>query len=657
MARSDCVLQTTMHFHLPAKKQSKHRHLHLVTALLALLCNSNVTSFQVYPTLLSIRNNNPITWSSSFSTGLFAKPKLPKKKKNKEYSADSKNETIALSSVGKAVNESPGQNIPDIMSNAASQNVLAIDPSTIKVIPFSELSEETSAVLGGAYSGTDVPLPPESNNSQFGFVNMFRGSANYIANHRNTIIVYHIPGELLSWEGFEDLMDDIALTWLLGMKPVIVVGCRKQIDQRFEESDDEDEKHSELSPDGRSVIQGPDSVHTEASVRITDIDTLRIVKEEAGFVRFEVERLLGRSLHRHGIVDERAIRDGNVVSGNFYSAQPYGVIDGIDFKFTGFPRKVETEKIKQVLDAHDVVLLTSLGASPSGEMFNVSTEHLASFVAGSLGASKVVFFTTYGSAFIETDNKKLVQNLRVSDARNVLKYNHVTVNNAKGFSSFEHNSHMSEETKEAFVKLGWCVSSLERGVKRAHIISPINGALLQELYTRDGGGTLISRDIYEGIRVADVQDVQGIFELIEPLVEAGTLVPRPMNVLERDIKSYFVFTRDNLIVACAQMKLFEDGFSEIGCLVVRKEYRTQGRGDAMLGYLERLSVQVGCSKVFVLSTQTMEWFVERGFKRATVSDLPPSRQEIYNHKRKSKIYMKKIDGDRDLDAAELWWNR
>jgi len=660
-----------MHFHLASQltQQSNHRYSYLTTILLLLFSIQDALPFQANTSFLSPHKRKaesspslPFTFSSDLatttsnrSTRLFAKPKLAKKKR-KEFNLDSKNETIALSSVGKALNESPGQNIPDIMSSAASQNVLAIDPSTIKVIPFSELSEETSAVLGGAYSGTDVPLPPESNNSQFGFVNMFRGSANYIANHRNTIIVYHIPGELLSWEGFEDLMDDIALTWLLGMKPVIVVGCRKQIDQRFEESDDEEEL-SELSPDGRSVIQGHDNVHTEASVRITDIDTLRIVKEEAGFVRFEVERLLGRSLHRHGIVDERAIRDGNVVSGNFYSAQPYGVIDGIDFKFTGFPRKVETEKIKQVLDAHDVVLLTSLGASPSGEMFNVSTEHLASYVAGALGASKVVFFTTYGSAFIETENKKLVQNLRVSDARNVLKYNHVTVNNAKGFSSFEHNAHMSEETKEAFVKLGWCVASLERGVKRAHIISPINGALLQELYTRDGGGTLISRDIYEGIRVADVQDVQGIFELIEPLVEAGTLVPRPMNVLERDIKSYFVFTRDNLIVACAQMKLFEDGFSEIGCLVVRKEYRTQGRGDAMLGYLERLSLQVGCSKVFVLSTQTMEWFVERGFKRATVADLPQSRQEVYNHKRKSKIYMKKIDGDRDLDAAELWWNR
>lgn len=334
-----------------------------------------------------------------------------------------------------------------------------------------------------------------------------------------------------------------------------------------------------------------------------------------------------------------------------------GVIDGVDYYFTGFPRKVETKKITQVLDAHDVVLLTSLGTSPSGEIFNVNTEHLASYIAGSLEASKVVFFTVQGSAFIENENNKLVQNLRVSDARNVLKHNDITMNKSKGFSSFKPDSNMSSEAREAFVKLGWCVSSLERGVKRAHIISPINGALLQELYTRDGSGTLISRDIYEGIRIANVGDVAGIYDLIEPLVSAGTLVPRSKSVLENEISSYYVFTRDNLIVACAQIKPFEMGYAEIGCLVVKKEYRSQGRGDAMLGYLERLSLRVGCTNVFVLSTQTMEWFVERGFKEVPVGDLPPSRQANYNRKRKSKIYMKKIKNVRDLDTAELWWNR
>lgn len=543
--------------------------------------------------------------------------------------------------------------VPVLMTLSASESVLAIDPSTIEVIPFAKLSEEGS-VLGGAYSGSKYQIPAQ--NSQYDFVNMFRGSANYIANHRNTVIVFHIPGELLAWDGFSDLMDDIALCWLLGMKPVIVAGCRSQVNQRILLERGEECDISSLVTDGKS-IECEDGVARFDSVRITDEDTLRIVKEEAGYIRFEIERQLGRSLHRHGAIDSEALKDGNVVSGNFYSAQPYGVIDGVDFKYTGFPRKVEAQKVQQVLDAHDVVLLTSLGASPSGELFNVNTEHLASYVAGALKASKVVFFTVHGSAFIENQNKKLVQNLRVSDARNVLKYNNVTVNNSKGFSIFDHHNELTPTTKEAFVKLGWCVASLDLGVKRAHIISPINGALLQELYTRDGSGTLISRDIYEGIRVANVGDVAGIYDLIEPLVSAGTLVPRPKNVLENDIKSYYVFTRDNLIVACAQIKLFEMGYAEIGCLVVKKEYRAQGRGDAMLGYLERLSVQVGCTNVFVLSTQTMEWFIERGFKEVPVDALPPTRQAVYNYRRKSKIYMKTIQSERELDSSELWWNR
>lgn len=573
------------------------------------------------------------------------------------------NETISISrNKGRTAYsiEDDDSTILSQMLADASESVLAIDPSTIEIIPFSKLSEE-GMVLGGAYSGKDFDRNPPLKSvlnytSSFNFVNMFRGSASYIASHRNTIIVFHIPGDLLIWDGFSDLMDDISLCWLLGMKAVVVIGCSKQVDLRLEK-DRENCEASYLTPEGKNVKCGGEVIRYN-SIRVTDLRTLRIVKEEAGYVRFEVERLLGRSLYRHGLMDEDS-KDGNIVSGNFYSAQPFGVIDGLDFKFTGFPRKVETDKIKQVLDSHDVVLMTSLGTSPSGEIFNVNTEHLACFVAGSLKAEKVVFFTTNEIAFREKYKRKMVQNLRVSDARHLLSYNNVTINKSKGFTYFDHGvgACLSVGTKEALVKLGWCVSSLERGVRRAHIISPINGALLQELYTRDGSGTLISRDIYEGIRVANIGDISGIYELIEPLVSAGTLVPRPKNVLEKDISTYYVFTRDNLIVACAQIKLFERGFAEIGCLVVKKEYRSQGRGDAMLGYLERLSVQVGCPNVFVLSTQTMEWFVEREFIQASVDDLPPSRVAAYNHDRKSKIYMKRIKDDRELDASELWWDR
>eukprot|EP00559_Dactyliosolen_fragilissimus_P005387 CAMPEP_0184867584 /NCGR_PEP_ID=MMETSP0580-20130426/27144_1 /TAXON_ID=1118495 /ORGANISM="Dactyliosolen fragilissimus" /LENGTH=723 /DNA_ID=CAMNT_0027367963 /DNA_START=105 /DNA_END=2273 /DNA_ORIENTATION=+ len=549
------------------------------------------------------------------------------------------NDTIAINNVGQAIVENE-----KVLSEVEDRSILAIDPSTVEIV---STPKDDSSKL--------------NNNLLSSFVTMFRGSANYIANHRNTVAVYHIPGKLLEWEGFSDLMDDIALTWLLGMKLVIVVGCRQQIDDRLIENSSEENAPNH----GKNADPLSKGLKKHDGIRLTDIDTLRVVKEEAGYVRFEVERQLARSLRMHGVNSSTSgHQDGNVVSGNFYSAQPYGVINGIDYMYTGFPRRIEVDKIQQVLDGHDVVLLTALGASPSGEIFNVNSEFLAANTAGYLGASKVIYFTEHEFTFLSktasnnsassstTTSTKLIQNLRLSDARNLLRYYNVKMHK-KGFATIE-DTQLSPAVTEALLKVGWATSALEQGVKRAHIIAPSNGALLQELYTRDGSGTLISRDLYEGIRNADVNDVAGIFDLIEPLILTGTLVNRPKNVLEKDVSSYYVYTRDNLIVACAQLKIFENGFAEIGCLVVSKEYRSQGRGDAMLGYLERLSVRCGCSTVFVLSTQTMEWFVERGFKEVGVNELPPSRKAVYNAERKSKIYMKTFKDDRDLDAAELW---
>jgi amino-acid N-acetyltransferase len=543
------------------------------------------------------------------------------------------------------------------LKNATSpwaNDVLAIDPSDVEIVAHEEEEIEPAEQQPASVSDILRMLP---------FVSMFRGSANYIANHRNTIAVYHVPGGLLTQQNdliFRDLMNDVALTWLLGMKIVIVAGCRHQIEQR---------------------VVGTDRRH---GLRVTDERTLRIVKEEAGYVRFEVERQLARSLRMQGsgggggstaTKNTRAkpthpgavhgFYEGNVVSGNFYSAQPFGILDGTDFKYTGFVRRVEVEKIRQVHAAKDICLLTTLGVSPSGEVFNVNSESLAATVGGALGAAKVIYFTEQEMEIRHKVHGTKIQNLRLSDARHLLQYHGIQVNK-RGYMTFEKSAEEEEEglsiadcssCVDMLMKIGWCTAAIELGVKRAHIISPKHGALLQELYTRDGSGTLISADLYEGIRRATVTDVSCIHDIISPLIQRGTLIDRPKTQLEKDIDTYYVYTRDEHIVACGQLKKFEDGFAEIGCLVVNSEYRGRGRGDAMLGYLERLCLLNQCSKIFVLSTQTMEWFIERGFEEVGVDQLPPSRQATYNHKRASKIYMKRIESSRDLDASELWWNR
>ena len=462
------------------------------------------------------------------------------------------------------------------------------------------------------------------------FVNMFRGSANYIARHRNTVAVYHIPGSILinpDNNNLRDLMNDIALTWLLGMQIVLVAGCREQMQAR-------------QGLDSNEFLQF-------GALQVTDAERLRIVKEEAGFVRFELERQLARALRMQADTP-----DGNVVSGNFYSAQPLGVMGGIDYQYTGFVRRLEVEKIRAVHQQRDICLLSTLGVSPSGEVFNVNSEALAAVTAATLQAAKVIYFCD--GALRHKKHGTQIQSLRYTDARKLIDYHGIQVN-PKGFISCD-DTKLSCETSDILCKIAWCAEAIRRGgVQRAHLLSPQHGALLQELYTRDGSGTLIAADVYEGIRQATVMDVASIHTLIAPLVAAGTLVDRPKTVLEKDVQMYYVYTRDSSIVACGQLKVFENGFAEIGCLVVNQDFRSSGRGDAMLGYLERLCLQQGCTKIFVLSTQTMEWFVERGFDIVPVEELPPSRQATYNRQRASKIYMKTVESDRDLDASELFW--
>lgn len=583
--------------------------------------------------------------------------------------------------------------IPPLPETLDASGLLSLDPEVVKIVqvPPSNITTTGSTNGGGSSDATDnnnMGISQEEKLERMlqglPFVSMFRGSANYIANHRGTLAVYHIPGGLLDLPDptvFRDLMNDIALTWLLGMKIVLVVGCRHQIEKRIPAQD-------------RVRFFG---------IPVTDEETLRVVKEEAGYVRFEVERQLARALRIQGGTSagkQKDHVDGNVVSGNFYSAQPFGILDGIDYKFTGFVRKVEVEKIKQLHTTRDICLLSTLGVSPSGEVFNVNSEALAASVAGSLGASKVIYFTEQEMELRHSIHDNKIQNLRFSDARHLLEHHDVEIHK-RGFVTV--GKTMAEEAAAAaaktngddvdedadveveangdasspvadtgtvegdspetdmLIKIGWGTMALQQGVKRAHIISPKFGAVLQELYTRDGSGVLLSKDLYEGIRRANVNDVSNIYDLILPLIQKGTLVDRPRAVLEKDVDSYYCFTRDNHIVACGQLKIFEGAqgkrYAELGCLVVNKEYRAAGRGDAMLGYLERLCFLNGANSVFVLSTQTMEWFVERGFDPVTVDELPPSRQATYNSKRASKIYMKEITSSRDLDQSELWWNR
>jgi len=464
---------------------------------------------------------------------------------------------------------------------------------------------------------------------------MFRSAAPYIRRHHGNIMVIHIPSALLGTHVLDSTMSDVCLMALLGVKIVIVIGVRSLVDKKLDQIG--------LSP------------QYIGNTRVTDEKTLTVIKEMAGFARFEIESRLARSIM---VGDANQI---SVVGGNFYSAQPIGVRGGIDFGYTGKVRRFEKESMELRLNSGDIIVLTCLGYSASGELFNVNSEHLAAQAAGQLSASKVIYITE-GEQMIDKRTGELVQSMRVKDTEAFLKYHGLDLNGDVDFQGATNENEAQFGTRPfaehhgLVSMLRGCAEALKKGAMRAHLIGPHPGTLIQECYTRDGAGTLIAKDLYDDIRPATIQDIPGIQSLIRPLEESGYLVPRSTQELEKDIDHLHVFVRDGCVVAVAMIKPYDEVYGEIGCFAVSPKYRKAGRGDAMLTYLERIAIQMGIKRLFCLSTQTMQWFMERGFIPVRVEALPPSRLEKYNWQRNARVYMKDVMQARALDEEELFMN-
>ncbi len=428
------------------------------------------------------------------------------------------------------------------------------------------------------------------------FVNWFRDSSPYIHAHRNKTFVIFFSGEMVL-KGCDNLIHDFALLKSLGIRLVLVHGLRPQIDYRLNQQNISSKfKHN---------------------LRVTDDKALQCVKEAAGLVRVEVEALLSMGLANSPMAGAKI----KVASGNFVTAKPLGVIDGVDYQHTGNIRRIDATAIHQQLDQDNVVLISPVGYSPSGEIFNLSAEQVATEVAISLQAEKLILFTEQSCL----SSQQVIQQM--------------TVNEVEQFLSQQKQlpSSLSNALKAS-------IRSCQQGIKRVHLINrKIDGALLLELFTRDGKGTLISSNPFEEIRSATLNDIAGILELIKPLEQQGLLVKRSREKLEMEINDYIVIERDGLIIACTALHLMNDKQSaEIACLAVHLDYQKSARGNRLLNYLIEKAKTARLSQLFVLSTQTMQWFIERGFNPAAIDSLPEQRKEFYNEKRNSKVLCKKL---------------
>ncbi|RHY26212.1 hypothetical protein DYB32_007803 [Aphanomyces invadans] len=459
------------------------------------------------------------------------------------------------------------------------------------------------------------------------FTEMFRSMSPYINVHRGTKMVIHLCGGLIESPVFSTTMQDIALLNSFGIQIILVAGSRPQIDTRLE--------HRDIP----NVVK--------RGYRVTDTDVLACAMDAAGSVRFRIESALGRGiLNAPG--DKQAI---SISSGNYVHAQPVGVRGGVDYKV--FVR-VNDKKISAALDAGDIVLLSDIAYSASGEVFHILSEQIAAKCAVQMNADKLIFLHD-GEVMVDVRNNQAVHTLLIRQAQQYLELASLDPRYRIAVEASLADVCTRRSINPNFISyLKHATKSCISGVKRSHLVSRhTDGALLQELFTRDGDGIMISKEMYEGVRMARSADIPSIMRLIQPMLDADILVSRSQEQIESNVHMFTVVERDGAIIACCTLQPYESNFAEMACVAVDPAYRKLGKGNALLGFILRKASAMGVKYLFVLTTRTSHWFMERGFAPAQVSDLPPTKQASIDPTRQSKVYIMDISSRRMVEEKEL----
>ena len=442
----------------------------------------------------------------------------------------------------------------------------------------------------------------------FTFVPWFRSVAPYIHMHRGKTFVVAVCGEAIAAGKLSLIAQDLALIQSMGVQIVLVHGFRPQVNEQ-------------LAAKGHA----PQYSH---GMRITDSVALDCAQEAAGQLRFEIEAAFSQGLPNTPMAGSTV----RVMSGNFITARPVGIIDGVDFMHSGLVRKVDTQGIQKALNMGAMVLLSPFGYSPTGEAFNLTMEEVATSVATALQADKLIFLTEI--AGIATDPTQAISEDNPVDTELPL------VAAEKLLASLPNPQ---QPTDTAFY-LQHCVRACKSGVERSHILPfAMDGSLLLEIYVHDGIGTMVVDEKLESLREASPDDVGGILQLIEPFEKDGTLVKRDRTEIERDIANYSIIEHDGVIFGCAALYAYPEAkTAEMAALTVSPQVQGQGDGDKLLKRIEQRAKALGLDSIFVLTTRTMHWFIKRGFVQVEPERLPEARKRKYNWDRKSQVLFKKL---------------
>lgn len=437
------------------------------------------------------------------------------------------------------------------------------------------------------------------------FVPWFRAVAPYIHAHRGKTFVVAIAGELVAAGKLATFAQDLAILHAMGIKLVLVHGFRPQVEEQLK-------------------VKGHVSRFSHG-MRITDTVALDCAQEAAGQMRYEIEAAFSQGLPNTPMAHAQI----RVVSGNFITARPVGILDGVDFQHTGLVRRIDAAGIRKAVDFGALVMLSPFGFSPTGEAFNLSMEDVAASAADALQADKLIYVTEVKGIPLDPSdpNSEIDTELALADAKKLLA----------------NLPNPVQPTDTAFY-LQHAVKACEAGVERVHIVPfSVDGSVLMESFTHDGVGTMIVDEKLESLREATADDIGGILQLIEPFERNGTLVKRDRTEIERDIDHYTVIEHDGVIFGCAALYPYPEArTAEMSALTVSPDVQGQGDGERILKRVEQRAKASGLDSIFVLTTQTMHWFIKRGFVQVDPDWLPEARKRKYNWDRRSQVLVKKL---------------
>ncbi len=437
------------------------------------------------------------------------------------------------------------------------------------------------------------------------FVPLFRSVAPYIHAYRGKTFVVALAGEAIAAGKLNTFVQDLSILHAMGIKLVLVHGFRPQVNEQL-------------------AAKGHVSRFSHG-IRITDAVALDCAQEAAGQLRFEIEAAFSQGLPNTPMANATV----RVVSGNFLTARPVGIVDGVDFLLSGLVRRVDGAAIRRAIDIGALVLLSPFGFSPTGEAFNLTMEDVATAAAVALRADKLLFVTEVPGIREHQDDpdSAIDTELALAEAKRMLAA----------------MAPPQQPTDPAFY-LQHCVKACEGGVERSHILPfAADGALLLEVFTHDGIGTMVVDEKLESLREATPDDVGGILQLIEPFERDGTLVRRERAEIERDVATYTVIEHDGVIFGCAALYPYPEArTAEMAALTISPQVQGQGDGERILKRIEQRARAAGLDSIFVLTTRTMHWFIKRGFAAVDPDWLPEARKRKYNWDRRSQVLVKKL---------------